>query len=109
MTASRRVFVLFLLGLIAVVVSGVAAAGGYGSYVPATLLFPFTMLWARASGAVSGAALALALAQYPLYGWLLSRAKSRGALRQGRFFLAMLHGLAAYASLAAMGDGPFSP
>jgi len=109
MTASRRVLVLFLLGLIAVVVSGVAAAGGHGSYLAATVLFPFTMLWARASGAVSGAALALALAQYPLYGWLLSRSRSRGALRHGRFFLAMLHGVTVYAALAAMGDGPFSP
>lgn len=108
-TASRRVLVLFLLGLIAAVVSGVAAAGGHGSYLPATLLFPFTILWARASGSVSGAALALALAQYPLYGWIFSRARSRGSLRHARFFLAMLHGLAAYASLAATGGGPCSP
>lgn len=109
MTTSRRILVLFLFGLIAVVVSGVAAAGGHGSYLAATILFPFTMLWARSSGTVSGAALALAVAQYPLYGWLLSRARSRGSSRHGRFFLAMLHGLAAYASLAAMGGGPFSP
>jgi hypothetical protein len=66
------------------------------------------MLLAGSTGSISGGGIALALAQYPLYGWLLSRARSRGSSRHARFFLAMLHCLAAYGSVAAMPDGPFS-
>ena len=98
---TRLVLVLSAFGIVALVLSGVAAAGGHGSYEAATLLFPFTMLAAGSTGSVSGAALALALAQYPFYGWLISRAKAQGSLRYAMFFLAMLHCVAAYAARAA--------
>ena len=106
---TRRVFVLFLFGALALVASGITAADGHGSYQVATLLFPFTMLAAGSIGQVSGAAVALALAQYPSYGWLISRAKVRGSLKYAVFFLAMLHCVVAYAARAASFDGAFSP
>ena len=100
---------LFLFGVLALVASGVTAAGGHGSYQLATLLFPFTMLAAGSTGRVSGVAIALALAQYPSYGWLMSRAKARGSLKYAAFFLAMLHCVVAYAARAASLDGAFTP
>jgi hypothetical protein len=100
---------LFLFGALALVASGVTAAGGHGSYQLATLLFPFTMLVAGSLGQVSGPALALALAQYPFYGWLISRAKARGSLKYAAFFLAMLHCVVAYAARASSFDATFSP
>jgi hypothetical protein len=106
-TGGTRILVLAVFGLVAFVVSTIAAAGGYGSYLPASLLFPFSMLLAGSTGSISERAVALALAQYPLYGWVLSRARSQGSSRHARFFLAMLHCVAAYASVAAMPDGPF--
>jgi hypothetical protein len=106
---TRLVLVLFLFGVLALVLSGVAAAGGHGSYDAAKLLFPFTMLVAGPTGTISGPALAIALAQYPLYGWLISRAKAQGSKRHAMFFLAMLHCVAVYACGAAILDGSFSP
>ena len=103
------ILLLGAFGLVAFVISGVAAGGGHGSYLAANLLVPFSMLMAGSTGSLSGRVLAVALAQYPLYGWVLSRAKSRGSLRHARFFLAMLHCVAAYASMAALPDTPFSP
>ena len=109
MAGGTRILALAVFGLVALVVSGIAAVGGHGSYLPANLLFPFSMLLAGPTGSISGRAIALALAQYPLYGWVLSRARSQGSLRHARFFLAMLHCVAVYASVAAMPDGPFWP
>jgi hypothetical protein len=106
---TRRVFVLFLFGALALQASGITAAGGHGSYQVSTLLFPFTMLAAGSVGQVSGVGVALALAQYPFYGWLISRAKARGSLKYAVFFLAMLHCVVAYAARAASVDGAFSP
>ena len=100
---------LLLFGVLALVASGITAAGGHGSYQVATLLFPFSMLAAGSSGQISGAAVALALAQYPSYGWLMSRAKTRGSLKYAAFFLAMLHCVVAYAARAASFDGAFTP
>jgi hypothetical protein len=104
-----RTLALAIFGLAAFVVSGIAAGGGHGSYLPASLLFPFSMLLAGTTRSISARAIALALAQYPLYGWVLSRARSQGSLRYGRFFLVMLHCVAAYASVAAMPDDSFWP
>jgi len=108
-TSRKLTLALAIFGLLALIMSGVAAGGGHGSYLAADLLFPFAMLLAGSTGSISGGGVALALAQYPLYGWLLSRARSRGSLRHARFFLVMLHCLAAYASVVAMPDSPFSP
>lgn len=49
-----------------------SADGGHGSYLPAAILFPFTMLFSVAVGVVSPVLLAVAIAQYPVYGLLLA-------------------------------------
>lgn len=60
-----------LAGGIALVVAVVAAGAGHGTYVPAILLFPYSMLMASFAGATTPVLLALAVAQYPLYGLFL--------------------------------------
>jgi hypothetical protein len=64
-----------------------AASGGagHGRYVLARLLYPYSMLLTRlASDTISTPLIALALAQFPLYGAIIglefSRPRSRGTL-----------------------------
>lgn len=52
-----------LAGGIALVVAVVAAGAGHGTYVPAILLFPYSMLMASFAGAITPVLLALAVAQ----------------------------------------------
>jgi len=44
------------------------AAGGHGSYLPAKLLFPFSMLSSVLSGHVDAVGIVFALCQWPIYG-----------------------------------------
>jgi hypothetical protein len=69
----------WLLG--SLVVAGVAgwaavsaAGGGHGTYQPAALLFPYTMVIAALVGSIPAAALTIAAGQYPAYGALIARA-----------------------------------
>jgi hypothetical protein len=49
-----------------------AADGGHGTYLPAAMLFPYTMLISVAIGDVSPVLLSVALVQFPVYGSLLA-------------------------------------
>ena len=62
-----------LVGAIACFVVLVTAAAGHGTYLPAALLFPFTMGLATLAGRINPALVAIALAQFPLYGLLAGR------------------------------------
>ena len=55
------------------------AAAGHGTYVPAIAIFPFTMLLAILMGPISPPLIVLALAQFPIYGFILARATEPGA------------------------------
>jgi len=75
----------------------VAAAGaGHGSHAFAKLLFPYSMLLTRFRGDRTDLAhLALALAQFPLYGGAIGASFSWKRLCLGiAGFIAILHGLA---------------
>jgi hypothetical protein len=50
-----------------------AAGGGHGTYLPAIFLFPFTMLGAAIFGSINPALIALALFQFPMYGYVIGR------------------------------------
>jgi hypothetical protein len=67
---------LFFGGLAAFFALG-AAGGGHGTYRPAAVLFPFTMLAAGKIGVISHVLIAVALAQYPIYGLLLAVGERR--------------------------------
>ena len=65
-----------LIGAIAVVAVSGAAGGSHGTYMPARVVFfPYTMLLAEATGAISSAGVLLALIRSPVY--VLSAAHNR--------------------------------
>lgn len=66
------VFAGVVFGAVAPWVALAAAGGGHGTYIPAVILFPFTMLLASVVGVISTPLIALALLQYPAYGLLIA-------------------------------------
>jgi hypothetical protein len=52
----------------ALAISMGAAGAGHGTYIPAAVLFPVSMLIAVSSGNVNAVAATLAVMQYPIYG-----------------------------------------
>ena len=75
-----------VLGAVAAIFVVMAAAAGHGTYLPAALLFPFTMLLALGLDTISPPLVALALAQFPIYGVIL--AKLRGSPQAQQYVLA---------------------
>jgi hypothetical protein len=71
-----------------------AAGAGHGTYQPAALLFPYTMVIAALVGSIPAAALAIAAGQYPAYGVLIAQARRPGSK--------MLAVVAAHAVVAAV-------
>jgi hypothetical protein len=61
-----------LIGAVASVVAVSAAGGGHGTYLPAAILFPFTMAASAVIGRVPAALVAVALLQFPVYGSLVA-------------------------------------
>ena len=61
-----------LFGALAAFVSMGAAGAGHGSYVPAAILFPYTMSISALVGSIAPVLVALALMQYPIYGALIA-------------------------------------
>src|SRR5262249_38380856 len=56
----------------------VAAGGGHGAYWLAKTLFPWTMMSTAWTRTIAQPYVALAIAQYPLYGIVLDMARARG-------------------------------
>jgi hypothetical protein len=89
----------FIVGAIAVWIVAVTVAGGHGSYVPAAILFPFSMAPSVAIGYVPTILIIVGLAQYPLYGVF---AAYRGASRSKFLWLGGIHTIAACAAYVAV-------
>lgn len=83
-------------GVLAALVAAGAAGGGHGTYVPAAILFPFTMSISALVGKIPTVLVALALAQYPIYGVLVALAKRSTRVWAG---LVCVHGVSAAAAL----------
>ena len=91
-------------GAVALWISVAAAAGGHGTYLPAALLFPFTMGLAVLAGSITPPLVALAFAQYPLYGWLAIR---KGTRKSTLRLLAIHVSAVALALVAVTGSDAF--
>jgi len=90
-----------VIGLSAIAFAVFIAAAGHGSYVPAVIFFPLTMLstlWT--SDAVTVPAMILAVVQYPAYGMALARGKEVGARARLAFLIAAAHGVLVCAAFA---------
>ena len=72
-----------------------SAGAGHGDYFWAKILFPFTMLSARIFGYIPDPFIALAVAQFPLYGFLLGNANIHGRLPKYSALLFLVHSLTA--------------
>jgi hypothetical protein len=83
--------------------AAIASAGaGHGSYLLAKILFPFTMLSTLVFGSIIAPAIALAVLQFPFYGFILGRAK--GSLPTRAAVLLLIHVLAVTACFMLVGD-----
>ena len=64
-------FLGILVTPIALLFAVASAGGGHGHYLEAKMLFPITMLSSIVFGSITPPFIVLAIAQFPLYGWLL--------------------------------------
>lgn len=80
-----------ILGLVCtpllLLASGVAAMAGHGTYVPALVLFPFSISMAVLQNEITRFALMIGLFQWPIYGFLLDKKRDLP-------LIAALHGTA---------------
>ncbi len=84
---------------------GIASGGaGHGDYVLARILFPFTMLAALLPGSITAPLVALAVAQFPLYGIVLGVANVRGKLERAALVLLAAHVLVVVACFVVPGE-----
>lgn len=73
---------------------GVTSAGaGHGTYFPAKILFPFTMLSTVVSGSITMPFILLAIAQFPLYGVAFGLANIKDKLLRLVVGLLSLHAI----------------
>ena len=85
-----------------------AAGGGHGSYMPAKLLFPWTMAATAFTRDIVQPFVVVAIAQYPVYGIMLDWVRSAGQLRSGVLTLAAAH-VAAVMLAFAISNPSFTP
>ncbi len=83
------------------------AAAGHGSYVPAVMFFPLTMLTTRWTDVITVPAMILAVVQYPAYGIALVLGKEAGARARLAFVIAAAHGVLVCAVFAFLQGGGF--
>jgi hypothetical protein len=97
-----------VIGVSAIAVAIFIAAAGHGSYVPAIIFFPLTMLSTRWTDVITVPAMILAVVQYPAYGMALARGKEAGTRARLAFAIAAAHGFLACAAFAFLQGGSFS-
>lgn len=83
------------VGALAVCIAIWCAGGGHGTYIPAALLFPYTMAIAAPLGIIVWPLLGLAIVQFPGYGFLVG---SKGRRFAGK--LVVVHILCALVACA---------
>ncbi len=94
------------VGLGALVFAGWLAVWGHGTYLPAMLLFPYSMGGAVALGGIGPALLVLAVVQYPVYGALVGAVSEPSGRRAILRMLISLHLLAAVATVVLAATDP---
>src|SRR4051812_28757256 len=101
----KRVLLGALVGLIALAplfwIVVVAAGGGHGTYIPAKLFFPFSMLLAG-NGPIGPASLVVAALQWATYGAVIGGASKRPFMARG--LLAAVHAMAVLVCLSIRYD-----
>lgn len=93
-----------LAGCLLIAAALARAGGGHGSWFPAKLWFPYAMTLAAARRWIGVAASALALLQFPVYGWILSTGLERGKFWRFLGWLVLAHLAAAWIALHVGGE-----
>ena len=83
-----------VLTLITMIIVMITAGVGHGSYKPATIFFPYTILLSMAASFLSWLFVALAFVQFPLYGWMIGRALQPGRQRYALWLIPGAHVIA---------------
>lgn len=94
--------------IVALAVAIGAAGGGHGTYLPAKLIFPYTMLLARSGDSITSAGIAVALLQFPVYGLMVALARSRPGRNLSGLACAACHACTAVLALLYSPSG-FTP
>ncbi len=68
-----------------------AMGGGHGTYLPARLLFPFTMFSTFLGGSITSPFIVIGLVQFPIYGLLSGIFYRLGRVRAGMIGVALVH------------------
>jgi hypothetical protein len=97
-----------VVGGVSLVIATAAAGGGHGSYGPASLLFPYTMLSTRLFESITLPFIGVALAQFPAYGAAVGWAARRSRPWKALGIVAAVHSAVALAAVYGRG-GSFSP
>jgi hypothetical protein len=107
----RRVLIAAIIGTVLAVVFGltslVATAGGHGTYVPAALFFPITLLLAIQIGVVSNAVLFVGVLQWSLYAVTVSLAADRNCTKKAILCLGVVHTLLVVVCFLVDGSAQF--
>lgn len=61
----------FIITFLCLLVTIIFAGGGHGTYIPAKIIFPFTMLLANLNREINLIGFTLALIQIPIYSQIL--------------------------------------
>ena len=93
------------VGIAACVVAVFLAGGGHGTYFPAKVFFPYTMVSTGILVKITPPFIVLACVQFPLYGVILSIANTRGDLRPVAGRLVIIHIIAVILAFAFSGSG----
>jgi len=80
-----------VIGTFGFTLSWLYADGGHGTYLPATIFFPYTMYLAKKIGVITGPLIALASIEFPAYGAIIGFAATRGKWRTASLTLILLH------------------
>ena len=81
-----------------------AAGGGHGTYVPAIVLFPCTMLRAEAVKRITLPSLLLAVGQFPAYGGMAGWARSKQRSMAAASVIVFAHVVAVLFALSAAAE-----
>jgi len=80
-----------ILGLASIIIAILLAAGGHGTYFPAKILFPWTMISTAFFDEITGFFALVSLAQFPVYGFILTVANRNKMYDKVRAMLIMIH------------------
>ncbi len=98
------VIVSTVVGVLALAFAFLFAGAGHGTYLPAKLLFPYTMLSTALLGLIPDALVAIAVVQFPIYGLILGLAAKTHNFGFAARLIAIIHVVFSFLCLLLIGE-----